>query len=71
MRGWRDVKVSAKVILRKWDYLVEALSVEVSEGRSVVEMVREEAVGGVRERMVSAEEGSAILSTRLKRLSGG
>jgi hypothetical protein len=34
-------------------------------------MVREEAVGGVRERMVSAEEGSAILSTRVKRLSGG
>jgi hypothetical protein len=26
----------------------------------MVEMVREEAVGGVRERMVRAEEGSAI-----------
>jgi hypothetical protein len=34
-------------------------------------MVREEAVGGVRERMVRAEEGSALLLTRVKRWSGG
>jgi hypothetical protein len=67
MRGWREVKVNVMVILRILDYLLEGLSVEASEGSSVVVMVREDAVGGVRERMVSAEEGSAILLTRVKR----
>jgi hypothetical protein len=67
MRGWREVKVNVMVILRTLDYLVEGLSVEASEGSNAVVMVREDAVGGVRERIVSAEEGSSILLTRAKR----